>query len=350
MPKPDIESASPSRFSMNSCSQVLLSIFPGIALTAALSTLAFAMRHIPGLGLANPMVIATFLGMVLHNLIGTPKMANAGVRFSLRPVLRSGIVLLGFQLSILQVLQEGMTGCAILFTAVLATLFATKWLGRAMGIDPKLAELIAVGTSICGASAIIATNMVTQGRDEDVAYAVTCVTLFGSLAIFVYPLLPVSLHLSPKAFGLWSGASIHEIAQVVAAAFQDGAQAGYAATIAKLTRVMMLAPIVVLLGSFTGRRTAQRKIESSPPAIPLFVIGFVALMLLHSAIAVPKSLLDAIVPFTTFLLSMGLAAMGLETDFRRLKAIGWAPLGLGAIAWIFISLFSFTLIKLAAYS
>ena len=114
--------------------------------------------------------------------------------------------------------------------------------------------MIAAGTSICGASAVIATNTVTNGDDEDVAYAVACVTIFGSVAMFAYPLLPTLLHLDPHAFGLWSGASIHEIAQVVAATFQDGKRAGEFGTIAKLSRVMLLAPVVIVLGWLASRK------------------------------------------------------------------------------------------------
>ena len=126
--------------------------------------------------------------------------------------------------------------------------------------------MIAAGTSICGASAVIATNTVTKAHDEDVAYAVACVTVFGSIAMFVYPLLPGLLHLDPHAFGLWSGASIHEIAQVVAAAFQDGQQAGEFGTIAKLSRVMMLAPVVIGLGLMAARR--QRRASAHGRARP----------------------------------------------------------------------------------
>jgi uncharacterized integral membrane protein (TIGR00698 family) len=115
----------------------------------------------------------------------------------------------------------------------------TIWFGKLIGVDRKLTELIAAGTSICGASAVIATNTVTNTHGEDVAYAVACVTIFGSLSMLAYPLLPILLHLDPQAYGLWAGASIHEIAMVVAAAFQNGQAARQFGTIAKLSRVMM---------------------------------------------------------------------------------------------------------------
>ena len=136
-----------------------------------------------------------------------------------------------------------------------------------IGVDRKLSQLIAAGTSICGASAVIATNTVTEAHDEDVAYAVACVTVFGSIAMFVYPLLPGLLHLDAHAYGLWAGASIHEIAQVMAAAYQDGQQAGDAAAIAKLSRVAMLAPVVIVLGILAARNmTSGDRVGSSAKA------------------------------------------------------------------------------------
>ncbi len=230
---------------------------PGLLLTAGVAGLAFALRLIPGVAILSPMILATLIGMTLHNVFGTPAWAKPGVTFSLKRVLRLGIILLGLQLMASQVAQVGFAGVGVIAATLVATFVFTKWLGRRMGVDPKLAELIAAGTSICGASAVIATNTVTHGRDEDVAYAVACVTVFGSLSMLLYPLLPGLLHLSPAAFGLWSGASIHEIAQVVAAAFQDGAHAGEIGTVAKLTRVMMLAPVVFALGIMAVRRAAH---------------------------------------------------------------------------------------------
>ena len=177
---------------------------------------------LPGMTTFSPMILAILLGTAFHNLVGTPAIARPGVTFSLRRLLRIGIILLGLQLTITQVIEVGGRGIGIIAATLVATFAFTVWMGKVLGVDRKLAQLIAAGTSICGASAVIATNTVTNAHDEDVAYAVACVTVFGSVAMFTYPLLPGLLHLDPHAFGLWSGASIHEIAQVVAAAFQDG--------------------------------------------------------------------------------------------------------------------------------
>jgi len=325
-------------------------LLPGLALTAAVA--GFAVALAPVTKIVSPMMLATLLGMLFHNLVGTPGWARPGVVFSLKRILRLGIILLGLQLMASQVAQVGFAGVAIIIATLVATFLFTKWFGRMIGVDPKLAELIGAGTSICGASAVIATNTVTQGKDEDVAYAVACVTIFGSLSMFLYPLLPGLLHLNAETFGLWAGSSIHEIAQVVAASFQDGAQAGRFGTVAKLTRVMMLAPLVITLGFVAARRAAYAADSAArkAPPMPWFVLGFVALVIINSMVHIPDSAKAVAAPLTAFLLSMALAAMGLETDFRKLRAEGVKPLALAAAAWLFISCFSLALIKLIIYS
>lgn len=323
----------------------ILSVLPGVVLAAMLAALGFTLHRAPGLAGFSPMILSILLGIVFHNLIGTPARAKPGVTFSLRRVLRLAIILLGLQLTTQQVAAVGGRGVAIIAMTLAVTFLVTKWMGRVLGVERKLAELIAAGTSICGASAVIATNTVTGAHDEDVAYAVACVTVFGSLSMFLYPLLPALLHLSPRAYGLWAGASIHEIAQVAAASFQAGREAGEFGTVAKLTRVSMLAPMVVLLGVAAARRGHGHRGQSHAP-MPWFVLGFVALVAVNSVVTIPAADRTLIVTATTFLLSLALAAMGLETDIRKLAAKGLRPLALGAMSWLFIAGFSLGLVRL----
>jgi uncharacterized integral membrane protein (TIGR00698 family) len=183
-----------------------------------------------------------------------------------------------------------------------------------------------------------------------VAYAVACVTVFGSLAMLIYPFLPGLLHLDPHAFGLWAGTSIHEIAQVIAAAFQDGKPAGDLATITKLARVMLLAPVVILLGLRSARARCRSGVETaattSAPPLPWFAFGFLAVIGFNSLDLLPAAGKADLIRLTTLLLSVALAAMGLETDIRKLRAEGLRPLLLGAGAWLFIAGFSLLLVKL----
>ena len=325
-------------------------IWPGIALTAAIAGAAYGLRQIPFVGVLSPMILAIMIGIGFHNLIGTPVRAREGVVFAMRRVLRAAIVLLGLQLTAAQVAEVGASGLAVIALTLAATFLFTTWLGRLMGVERGLAELIAAGTSICGASAVIATNTVTRAPDEDVAYAVACVTVFGSVAMFLYPLLPQVLDLAPHAYGLWAGASIHEIAQVVAAAYQDGPAAGDFGTVAKLSRVMLLAPVVIVLGLMATRRAARRGHGAgrARPPMPWFVLGFLGMVAVNSVVTMPAELKSVIVLVTTFLLSMALAAMGLETDIGKLRAKGMRPFLLGFAAFLFIAGFSLMLVKMTA--
>jgi uncharacterized integral membrane protein (TIGR00698 family) len=327
--------------------QKALEILPGLLLNCAMAATALAIRLLPGMRLFSPMILSIMLGIAYHNIIGTASWAKQGVTFSLRRLLRIAIVLLGLQLTAHQVIEIGGRGLGIIAASVLATFAFTVWMGKRLGVEAKLAQLIAAGTSICGASAVLATNTVTDAHDEDVAYAVACVTVFGSVAMFTYPFFPSLLHLDPHAFGLWSGASIHEIAQVIAVAFQDGQKAGQFGTIAKLSRVMLLAPTVIAIGLISARnRKSDAGVSSARPPLPWFVLGFVALVGLNSLVMIPTEARAWMVAGTTFLLSVALAAMGLETDIGKLAAKGFRPALLGALAFLFIASFSLTLIKL----
>jgi uncharacterized integral membrane protein (TIGR00698 family) len=329
------------------------SVLPGLILTSALAVGAFALRDVSGITALSPLIIAILLGVAIRNTVGTPAALQPGVAFSMRRILRVGIILLGLQLSMAQVIAVGIAGLAIIAAALGSTFIFTVWLARHLSVERKLAELIAAGTSICGASAVVATNTVTRAPDEDVAYAVACVTVFGSASMLLYPTLAGILQLAPHAFGLWAGASIHEIAQVVAAAYHQGVGAGNYGLITKLSRVMLLAPLVLALGWFRARKARSTNMSgdnrTTPRAMPLpwFIAGFVAMMLFNSLDLIPSGDKVFIGHTTTFLLTIALAAMGLETDIRKLQAKGWRPLLLAAVSCLFISAFSLALIELA---
>lgn len=323
-------------------SQAANRVLPGVALCAGMALAATALHAVPGLGVFSAMILAILLGMLLHNLVGTPEWAKAGATFAVKRILRVAIVLLGLQLTVQQLGQVGAAGLCIIAVTLSVSFLFTRWLGRLLGVEEKLAILIAAGTAVCGASAVIAVDGVTRAPDEDVAYAVACVTVFGGIAMFLYPALAPLVDLSPNAYGLWAGASIHEIAQVVAAAFQRGTEAGHAGTIAKLARVSLLAPLVLVLGISRAQKTNT---DHARPPLPGFVLGFVAMVLLNSLVTIPPALKTDIAGLTTFLLALSLAAMGLGTDIVRLRAKGLRPLALGAAAWLFIAGFSLLLVK-----
>ncbi len=324
-----------------------VAVLPGFGLAVAIAAAAFALRLLPGVGVLSPLILSILIGMVFHNLIGTPASARPGVAFCLRRVLRIGIVLLGLQLTLAQVWAVGGAGVLVIVATVAATFLFTRWLGARLGVEARLAELIAAGTAICGASAVIATNTVTRGRDEDVAYAVACVTVFGSASMLLYPLLGGLFAMGPHAFGLWTGASVHEVAQVVAAAYQRGTEAGQSGTVAKLTRVMLLAPLVLTLGAVARRRPRGRTGAEAAVPVPWFVLGFIGMVGVASTGWLPAAALPPVATGTTFLLAVALAAMGLSTDIRKLAAAGLRPALLGAGSWLFISALSLALVTLA---
>ncbi|MDB6178311.1 putative sulfate exporter family transporter [Paracoccus sp. Z330] len=319
---------------------------PGLILTALIAAAAFGLRLIPGISALSPLILAIIIGMVIHNLFGAPAIAKPGIKFSLKRVLRAGIVLLGLQLTMQQVVQVGGVGVIVIVLSLLATFAFTTWLGKMLKVEAGLTQLIAAGSSICGASAVIATNTVTRARDEDVAYAVACVTIFGSLSMVLMPLVGGFMGMDSHAFGLWTGASIHEVAQVVAAAYARGQEAGEFGTLTKLTRVMLLAPMVLLLGVAAAQRMrrAGQQHEGGSVPVPWFVLGFVAMVGVASTGWLPAGLEPFSTGATQFLLAMALAAMGLETDLRKLVAEGPRPALLGAGAWLFISAFSLILV------
>ncbi|WP_271200946.1 YeiH family protein [Methylopila turkensis] len=321
-------------------------LLPGIALAGLITAAAYGVRLAPGMGSLSPMILAIALGAVMSNLIGVPDVARAGLTFAMRRLLRIAIVLLGLQLTISQVIAVGAGGVVAIVVTLIATFAVTTWLGRRLGVDRGLTQLIAAGTSICGASAIMAANTVTRAPDEDVAYAVACVTLFGTVAMLAYPLLPGVLNLDPLAYGLWTGASIHEIAQVVGASFAQGQAAGEFGTVAKLARVMMLAPVVIALGLIAARATGAGPAGRANAPTPWFALGFVALIVVNSVFAIPVEVKEFAAPVTTLLLTVALAAMGIGANIAELRARGFRPLLLGLCSFLFIAVFSLGLVKL----
>jgi len=324
----------------------IVRLVPGLALTAAIACASLAVRGLTGWMTLSPLILSIIFGMLIRNALPIPAAFEPGTGFSLRRILRFGIVMLGLQVTAAQILSLGSAGLLMVALTLTATFLAIRIAGRLMGVDRSLTDLIAAGTSVCGASAVIAANTVVGGRQEHVAYAIACVTLFGSLSMLAYPLLASPLGLDARSYGLWSGATIHEVAQVVAAAFQGGDVAGQFGTISKLARVVMLAPLVMTL-ALAWRSGAKGAAQASAP-MPWFVLGFLGMMLVNGAIVVPPDINQMLAALTSFLLSMALAAMGLQTDIRKLKAEGWRPLALGAFGWLFIAAFGYAMLKLFA--
>lgn len=317
-------------------------ILPGLALCMGIALAAMAVQGLTGLKALSPLMLAMVFGIAIRNSLGMNVRLVDGVKFSLRRILRCAIVLLGFQLSLDQLAAIGLTGFGAVAVTLIASFVAIKLVGRLLGVDDGLTALIAVGTSVCGASAVVAANTVVRGTDEDAAYAIACVTVFGSLSMVLFPHLAQWLAMSDTHYGLWVGASVHEVAQVTGAAFQNGQESGQLGTVAKLTRVALLAPLILVLGALAARHGGQDEKAAAP--LPWFVFGFIAVVVINTFAPLPAPIREVTVSGTTIMLTIALAAMGLETDFRKLKEKGLRPLLLGAFGWLFISVLAWVLL------
>lgn len=317
-------------------------LLSGLLLTVGIAVAAMLLRKLPGMSIFSAMILAAIIGTGIRNLFGRNELVQPGIAASMKLPLRTAIVLLGLQLTLTQLASIGAEAFAVVILSLVATFAVMMMMARVLRVDASLGCLLATGTSICGAAAIVAANSVVRAKDGDIFYALGCITLFGTIAMFAYPPIAAVIGLPPVIYGVWTGASIHEVAQVVGASFQHGQVAGEAGTIAKLTRVLMLAPVVLLLPYFFARPSnADAKIPT-----PWFVFGFVAMVTLNSIVPVPTEMVAGAAQITAFLFAIALAAMGLETDLRMISARGIRPLLLGAFGTIFISLFSLALIKL----
>ncbi len=311
---------------------------PGLALVALCVAVAFGLHRVmPSL---SPLVAAVGIGAVLANVGLIPGWATAGLQFAARHLLRFGVVLLGLRLAIGEVLDLGAVGLGVVAVVVGATFFGTQWLGRLLGVSPGLSLLTATGFSICGASAIAAMEGVTEAEEEEVAFSIGLVTLCGSLAIVILPLLAGPLGLSGAEFGTWVGASVHDVAQVVATASTAGPAALKAAVIVKLTRVVLLAPMVAGVSLSRRRRGAGQHSDgaaSRPPILPLFVVGFLAAIALRSTGWLHTAWLDVASVVEQISLAAALVGLGAGVKVAKLRAIGGRPLLLGAISWILVA-------------
>lgn len=327
-----------------------LAYLPGLALSGAIGGAAISLRIVPGAAAISPMVVAFVIGIAVSALFGSLPGTAAGTKFTAKSLLRFGVALLGLQLTVYQLADLGGRTLIVVIAVLVATFLFTKLIGRVLGVEGALAELIAAGTSVCGASAIIAANAVTRARDQDVGYAVACVSLFGTLSMVGYPLLFGALHLDIGTYSLWAGSSIHEVAQVVAAAFQVDPSSVRIAVVVKLARVALLAPLVLTLGSLRFRRG---KNSSATPfqwlqVFPLFMLAFVLLVALNSVIAIPLFWRGWIAQITTGLLTVSLAAIGLETSLRDLRHQGIRPIVLTGAATLFIATLSLMIFRMFA--
>ena len=290
----------------------------------------------------NPSTVAVVLGAVAANLGLHRPALHPGTHVASHRLLRIAVVLLGLQLAIPQLIDLGLAGFAVVLATVAITFFGTQLIGRALKIPRARSLLIATGFSICGASAVAAMSNVADGDDDDTAVAVALVTLCGSLAIVLLPLLRGPLGLDPIDFGRWVGASVHDVGQTVATANQvPGALT--TAVIVKLSRVILLAPLVAGVSLAASRRIRSAGLASDEtprpkaPIVPLFVIGFIAAIGLTSTNLLPADLLTAAKHIQEVLLVAALAGLGTGIHLNTLRRTGGRALLLALASWILVA-------------
>ncbi|MVO89832.1 putative sulfate exporter family transporter [Streptomyces sp. p1417] len=321
--------------------------WPGLALAAAGVAAAWLThRLLPGVPM---LTVAIVLGLAAAQLPGTRVWVRGrsrpGLTFAAKRLMRVGVVLLGLKLSLRDVLGVGWGTVAMVLVVVAATFFGTWWLGRRLGLPGDQPLLIATGYSICGASAIGAVSDVSRSEERDTAVSVAVVTLCGTLAIAVLPLLQGPLGLSDAEFGRWVGASVHDVGQVVATAQTAGGDALGEGVLVKLMRVAMLAPLVAGVAlSVRARRAAGAGAgsgagvpgERRPPLVPLFVAGFVAMVVVRSTGWVPDAALDVAGVGQELLLAAALFGLGSAVDLRSLVRTGGRVGLVGLCAWVVV--------------
>jgi uncharacterized integral membrane protein (TIGR00698 family) len=314
----------------------LAQLIPGLCAVLIIAACAMFLRGIPGLSTLSPLIIAVSIGILLGHILHLPTTYQPGVAFAGRRLLRFAIILLGFQLSASQIAAIGVEGIATVVIVVAATFIAVSWLGKILRVDATLTSLIAAGTSICGASAVAAMSTVNGAHEEDVTYSIAVVTAFGTALMFLLPIAGHSLGLDGCEFGVWAGASVHEVAQVTGTAFQFSNIAGETGVIIKLTRVVMLAPLVMIFAWWLRRRNSPEALEGASPGFPFFVVGFILAAILNSIFPLTSDIRAGLMNVTSFMMSMALAALGLNVRIQKLKAKGVRPLALGALSTMLI--------------
>ena len=317
-------------------------ILPGLALVAGVAVAArlAALALFPyGLAIHFEVPLAMLFGLVLVNLGYAPDGARPGVQFAVHPILRLGIILLGLRLNLGTIANIGFGAVGLVLAGMTTAILFAMVVGRRFGLPPRLSLLLGVGASVCGNSAIIATAPVVKADEREVSFAVTTTTLFGTLAVFLFPFVGRALEIDVLAFGLWAGTAVSDTAQTIAASATYSTIARDVATVVKLVRNALMAPLLLLIAwAWTrfgdrnvSREAARRGVRK---AFPLFILGFLALALLRTLHVIDPDSAASVDEVTRVCFLLALAGLGLNTRLGHLRAVGLRPflVGLGTTA------------------
>ena len=328
----------------NSPLKNMVSLFPGLMAVAVIAVVARWLN-----GFYKPLsavAIAMVVGLIWRNTVGVPQALRSGSTFAVKRVLRFAIILLGVRLSFGEVLEIGGGALAIIVTCIVLSLLVVYGLTRLLSVPSRLGALIGVGSCICGNSAIMATAPAIDAEDDEVSFAVATISLFGLLAVLVYPVIGHLLHMTQSTFGIWAGTAINDTSQVVTAGFIFGEEAGNTATVVKLTRNLFMAPVIVLMGFLYHRKnTTGRKGIDWKKCFPLFVLGFVGMAVVRTTGVLPPAVIRMLKTASSFLIVCAIAGVGMGTSFKTMRQQGMKPFYVGLSASVIMGGVSWVLIR-----
>ncbi|MGO3455252.1 MAG: YeiH family protein [Marinomonadaceae bacterium] len=289
----------------------------------------------------SSLVICILMGMVLGNLFQKriPKSALPGIKFSQQKLLRLGIIFYGFFITFQQIIEVGLPGLVTDAIIIVTTFIGGTFIGmKVLGLDREISMLTATGSSICGAAAILAAEPVVKAKPHQTAVAVATVVIFGTLAMFVYPAIFHLFHIDPRLMGIYTGATVHEVAQVVAAGNAMNSDIAVTSVIVKLTRVMMLAPFLIALSVYLSRSAVKEGVisEKTKITIPWFAVFFVVASGINSLDIIPQEIVHWLTQSSVFLLTMAMGALGIDTNLTKIRGVGIKPIILAAILFTWL--------------
>lgn len=322
----------------------------GILFVALFALASMYLAEMPWLMKAgiSSLVIAIVLGIVYSNTLRhhLPNLWAPGVQFSAKQLLRLAIILYGFRVSFQQIAAVGIEGLLIDLLVVIFTLLLGYWAGvKLLKLDRHLALLISTGSAICGAAAVLAVEDVLHSEPYKATVAVGTVVLFGTIAMFLWPVLQHAgiLGMTENQYGIFAGASVHEVAQALVAGTNVSPEAGNVAVIVKMTRVLLLVPVLIFLSLYENRRSAVQtggaKIKFG---VPWFAVLFAVMIGFNSLNLLPAFVVKLINQWDVFFLTMAMGAIGMETNLQKIKKVGLKPLylAIGLFLWLLISVYA----------
>lgn len=288
----------------------------------------------------SSLVICIVLGMIIGNIFPKqlPKNSHIGIKFSQAKLLRLGIILYGFFITFQQIIAVGLAGLVVDIIIIATTFIGGCWLGmKVFKLDRETTMLTCAGSSICGAAAILATEPVVKAKPYQTAVAVSTVVIFGTLSMFLYPVIFQILEPSNHIMGIYTGATIHEVAQVVAAGNSINHDVGVTSVIVKLTRVMLLAPFLIILSAYLSKKNAATEGGvKGKITVPWFAVIFVIVAGVNSTGLIPASLVAVLTKCSVFMLTMAMGALGIDTNINKIRGVGIKPVLLAAILFLWL--------------